>query len=205
MANTDRRGRMCSRHLPMATWGMTDGPARDPDRVTGNADRPRSRRASARRAEAAKDPIQGYSLALIDCRLLRGDGRTTEYRVEDRWSPSSSHRSTTDSIEATPTPPPGVASSFPASLRRFRRRAAAGPGHACSLHSATTSFGVGRRPSLVGGGDAALDLRWSHASGTDAQGNGEPTDGQEQRRTDRAGGSTDPPGLRRRELPMPAR
>jgi hypothetical protein len=105
----------------MATWGMTDGPARDPDRVTGNADRPRSRRATARRTEADTHPQPGHSLALIDRRLLRGGDRTTEYRVEDRWSPSSSHRSTTDSTEATPTPPPGVASSFPASRARRTR------------------------------------------------------------------------------------
>jgi hypothetical protein len=99
----------------MATWGMTDGSARDPDRVTGNADRPRSRRASARRTEAAKDPFQGYSLALIDGPASSGAvDRTTEYRIADRRSPSSSRQSTTDSNEATPTPPPGVASSYPA-------------------------------------------------------------------------------------------
>jgi hypothetical protein len=109
----------------------------------------------------------------------------------------------------------------PVALSVLRRaRAAARGGHSLANHDAvdlavhtrprttrdaSTSFGVGRRPSLVGGGHRAVDLRCRHASGTDAGRTGSEPHGQEQHRTDGGRGSTDPPGLRRRGLPVPAR
>ena len=57
-----------------------NGPARDPDRVAGNADRPRSRRASARRAATATDPDPGHSLALNPASASPSGTAATEER-----------------------------------------------------------------------------------------------------------------------------
>ena len=65
-----------------------------------------------------------------------------------------------------------------------------------------TSFGVRQQPSLVGGDRPAAVLCLALRIQGDA-GRGEPHD-QDQHRTHRDGGSTDPPGLRRRGLSLPA-
>ena len=102
---------MTPRHLPMARRDGPHGPPRDPDRVTGSADRHRSRRASARRTATIADPAPGHSLALIR-RVVSNDAITEDSR-RPRSPPPLGHRTP---IEAAPDPPPGAASSFPSAL-----------------------------------------------------------------------------------------
>ena len=53
-----------------------NGPARDPARVSGNADRPGSRRASARRPATPTNPYPGHSLALNPARPSGGPSQS---------------------------------------------------------------------------------------------------------------------------------
>jgi hypothetical protein len=142
--------------------GWTDGSAHDLDRVAGNADRPRPRRAPARRLATLADPIPDRPLALTGRPRRPG----TESPPGDRESPSL--LSTADLLnEATPT------SSF---RRRFVMSGPGGhprtsPGPPSAVH---TSFGVARAPSLVGGpgrdagaGSARTNARSSHTSSHD--------------------------------------
>ena len=119
--------------------GWTDGPARDPDRVTGSADRPRSRRASARRVATTATPASGHSLALTG----RSSGRPPQLQstVDGRGSPPPP-RTPTNPIEATPN------SSSSASLRRFRARTIRAMPDPAAVHRPTprrpTSFALHR-------------------------------------------------------------
>jgi hypothetical protein len=128
---------MTARHLPMARKGWTDGSAHDVDRVAGNADRPRPRRASARRLATLADPIPGRSLA------LNGRPPAAHNRIPPAIEGLLPLLSIVEVLnEATPT------SSF---RRRF---VMSGPGCGCrpALLRGRTSFGVHPAPSLVGGG-----------------------------------------------------
>ena len=94
--------------------GWTDGPIRDPDRVTGNADRPRSRRAPARWASTVADPGPGRALPLTS-----GPRKGRDIRPLNRVGAEDSLLLPLVADNRTKrrrSPPPGVASSFP---RRF--------------------------------------------------------------------------------------
>ncbi len=136
-----------------------NGPARDPARVTGNADRPRSRRASARRTATRTDPHPGHSLALNPAPPLPG-GRRQLNSVDDRRSPSSSLRSSSLLPKRRRTSSnTGAASACPAPIRP-RRVAAGQPARRASV--APTSFGPAPSGADDGGPDQAGCLAFGH-------------------------------------------
>jgi hypothetical protein len=97
MALPGTGGSMCITAPADDRKGWTDGPARDPARVTGSADRHRPRRAPARRAATAPAPVPRHPLALTAGRPS-GRSATTESPTGDRGSlpppPRSSIRQT---------------------------------------------------------------------------------------------------------------
>jgi hypothetical protein len=98
-----------SRHLPKATRDLTDGPARDPDRVAGNVDLT-DLAAPSSAADDATDLIPGLTLALTGRRSSERR-RTTEYPSTTDVSSSPSIADHLDRSDAD--------SSSLASLRRF--------------------------------------------------------------------------------------
>ena len=112
--------RMCITAPADDRKGWTDGPARDPDRVTGSADRHRSRRAPARRVTTSPSPSPRHPLALTAGRPNPGDQPQPNHLRRPRVSPSSP--SIVDPPdEATPI-------LLPASLRSCPRDRGDSPG-----------------------------------------------------------------------------
>jgi len=153
--------RMCITAPADDRKGWTDGPARDPDRVTGSADRHRPRRAPARRATTASSPVPRHPLALT---AGRSSGRpaTTELppAIEglSLLPPRSSIRQTKRRRSS--------------SRRRFVR--VRGPVMTAGTASGpatnpTTSFGVRTRLSHDGGAGPAAVLRSSRCIRWDAE------------------------------------
>ena len=133
MASPGPARRMCITAPADDRKGWTDGPARDPDRVTGSADRHRSRRASARRAATTPYPHPGPPARADRPVAPPGDERQPNHRRRPRVSPSSP--SIVDPPdEATPI-------LLPASLRSCPRPTAADPRRTRQL--------AGKRPAYV--------------------------------------------------------